>query len=207
MSEIEKEYSEEDYENDLAISQYVFRKKFRKHEEYKEDLVQSSLIALWKRRNDYNEEKGMTLASYKFMISEYAMLTFLSRQTAIKAKDLEENHIVSIYEPIPGTDGETYVDILEDENCNIELDFDVNFLRNVYHESVDTFKLSKNNVLFKKIANLILKGHYDLEIAKKLGCSRERCRQVRKKIARVFREKLIENEYFDMAGNKEVCSG
>ncbi len=73
------EYGLSMYNEDMAISRWVFSKKFRNSTFYKDDLLQCSLIALYRYRSKYDDTKG-TYFTYASKISYFAMLSFISKE-------------------------------------------------------------------------------------------------------------------------------
>lgn len=64
------------YEEDNRIAKWVYYKKFKGYAGFKEDLIQSCIIALYRARELYNEEKGKYI-SYAVQTCIYTMIDFL----------------------------------------------------------------------------------------------------------------------------------
>lgn len=85
-------YTNEQYEEDRKIAEYVYRDHFRKHRGLKEDMMQNALLALWQSRKDFNEKSSYR--TYANKIAFNAMLRTLEK---------EQKHIyndISIFDEI-----------------------------------------------------------------------------------------------------------
>lgn len=188
------EYTIEDYNNDIKLSEYVFRKYFKKYIEDKEDLIQSSIIALWKKRNNFDISKG-TLSSFKFGVSYYAMLEYFRSINKGYKKGFDTYTFVSMNNTIPGTEDLLLCDIIEDNSINLDKNLEFQNLIKVLKECSNQIKWSKNARYSKQIVEFINKGYCDIDISKKIGCTRELCRVVRKRYVLILRDKLKEYKY------------
>lgn len=77
-------YTDEMYKEDKKISHWVFKNKIylpkEIKEEYKNDLIQISLIQLYKARQTFNETQGVKFMTYAVKASLRKMLLFLKRE-------------------------------------------------------------------------------------------------------------------------------
>lgn len=67
------------YNEDMAISCWVYSKKFKNLIFLKDDLIQCSLIALYRYREKYDNTKG-TYFTYANKISYFVMLSFIRKE-------------------------------------------------------------------------------------------------------------------------------
>lgn len=190
-------YSQDDYKNDLKLSEFIFKKCFRKFEEHKEDLIQSSLLGLWQSRDNFDETKGFALSTYRYSVAKGRMLRFLVEFYHSNRKEHLDKTFISIYSVVQGTEDLIYAETLADESVDFYSNLNCETIKNIFDEVVAKQKFSKNNNLSRNILDLIKQGKSDMKISKILNCSRERCRQVRNKILPLFREKLKEYEFFN----------
>ena len=77
-------YTDEMYNEDKKISYFVFKNKLHLPEdikqEYKNDLIQISLITLYKARQTFDETQGVKFMTYAVKASLRKMLLFLKRE-------------------------------------------------------------------------------------------------------------------------------
>ena len=74
---MEKEKRE--MEEDLKISKYVYGRLFNKYHNLKDDLIQESLIALWRARPRFDSAKG-AYSNFAINVSVNAMKMFLRKE-------------------------------------------------------------------------------------------------------------------------------
>lgn len=93
-------YTEEMYKEDKKISNFVFKNRLFLPEDikaqYKDDLIQDSLIALYNARQNFEKSKGVKYISYAVKISLRKMLLYLKREDH-KGKIFNK---ISLSEPI-----------------------------------------------------------------------------------------------------------
>lgn len=168
------EYTQKDYEEDKRISNLVFNKYFKKSYRFKDDLIQESLIMLWKNRTKFDETKG-EYSTWAFKVSLTSMLMFLRKEKK------NFNNLSLDYEIQGFEEGEMkFVDTIG--VCEIDTDkIDVKTL----FESV----LKNKNEEARIIADRMLKGFTQKEIAKEIGKSRG---YVNRKVSKFGNELKIE---------------
>lgn len=151
------EYTQKDYEEDKRISNLVFNKYLKKSYRFKDDLIQESLIRLWKNRAKFDESKGK-YSTWAFRVSLTSMLMFLRKEKK------NFNNLSLDYEIKGFEEGEMkFVDTIG--VCEIDTDkIDVKTL----FENV----LKNKNEEARIVADRMLKGFTQKEIAKEIGKSR-----------------------------------
>lgn len=180
------DYTTEMYEEDKKISLSVFKKKIKGiglFARYKDDLIQVSLIALFRARQLHNETKG-DYFKYAFSASYYAMLLFIKRER-IHTNDFNTLSLDFEYQdddPLEYFIGEEY-------------DFDKNLryeqLLSVCNKVIDK-RRSKN---FKHIAKEFIQGKTSAQIAKDMGVSRQCANEQVNIFKRLVKEKLLKMGY------------
>lgn len=73
------EKEKRDMEEDLIISNYVYARLFNKYYHLKDDLIQESLIALWRARPRFDSAKGAYF-TFAINVSANAMRMFLRKE-------------------------------------------------------------------------------------------------------------------------------
>ena len=178
-------YTQENYEEDLKISQYVFKKFIKGNLQYKEDLIQVSLIELSKCRQKYNIEKG-AYTTFATRVSKNAMLMFLRKEQRIM------NNYSNISMETIFLDQLKLSDILEDKN-----DFTESLQeQNLYKILTSNNKLKKTRI--KLIAKLFLSNKSQIEISKTLKISRSLVSRYINKFKEISKEILTDLKYFEI---------
>lgn len=164
-------YTMQDYLQDLKISKYVFKKIFKTLVNDKEDLIQESLLALWKSKNKYDKSRGKYF-QFAYKTSKNAMLGYIRNNK-------NDASILSIYNDV--IDEIQIVDILASNDYEIT-QINENYL-SLFKEILRIFKtdksIKKRNQLFKKV--LIRYYFYNIkqiDIAKELNITRERVSKI-----------------------------
>ena len=174
------DYTTEMYEEDKTISLSVFKKKFNFLQWLKDDLIQVSIIALYRvRLNKYDETKGIYL-TYAFTSSYHAMLMFIRRETKYF------NNLSLDFEFLDDDPLEHFI--------GEEQDFDKN-LRYEQLLSVCNKVIEKKGRNFKHIAREFMQGKSPGKIAKDMGVSRQYVYNQLVQIKRLVKEKLLKMGY------------
>lgn len=152
------EYTEKDYQEDLRISQWVFNKHFNKFLSYKEDLIQESLMRLWKAKTRFDKSRG-NLGTFKVIVSINSMKIFLRS---------ERRHIDNLVLGSELNSGheDDLVDLM-DLIASDEIDTDKIDLKDTISKVLKTKKEK-----FRKVVNLYLQDFTQSEIAKEVDNSK-----------------------------------
>lgn len=142
-----KNMENKNYLRDLKISKRVFALYFSKYQNLREDLIQESLIALWRSRNRYDEKRG-SYSNFAFNVAFNAMTTFLRKES----KYMNHENLTS--------------DLL-DESFDIDSYLD---LRIRIEKKLKL--LTKKQAVIVKMLGYIVAGYSSLEIAKKMNFTR-----------------------------------
>ena len=177
------DYTTEMYEEDKRISLSVFKKKFNFKQRLKDDLVQTSLIALYRfRQNRYDEIKGKYF-TVAFLVSYHAMLSYIMRE---KKRTNDFNLLSLDFECQDNDPLEYYI--------GEQQDFDKN-LRYEQLLSVCNKVIEKKGRNFKHIAREFMQGKSPGKIAKDMGVSRQYVYNQLVQIKRLVKEKLLKMGY------------
>ena len=175
------DYTTEMYEEDKTISLSVFKKKFNYLQWLKDDLIQASIIALYRvRQNYYDETKGEYL-TYAFTSSYHAMLMFIRGE--IKYFD----NLSLDFEYLDDDPLENFIGEEQDFDKNLRYEQ----LLSVCNQVIDK-RRSKN---IKYIAREFFLGKSPGIIAKDMGVSRPYIYKVIAQIKRLLKEKLLKMGY------------
>ena len=179
------------YNEDMAISCWVYSKKFKNLTFLKDDLIQCSLITLYRYREKYDNTKG-TYFTYANKISYFAMLSFIRKEK--KCTNNFDN---------------LSIDFEHDEDCTFadtlgeEFDFDTKFnyeyLLKVCNEVIDKHK-SKT---LKNISKLYIVGKKPAQVAKELNISRQCVCIYIDKFKKLVQDKLKE---YDFELQTNICN-
>lgn len=172
------------YNEDKAISLWVFFKKFRNLTFYKDDLIQCSLIALCRYRGKYDETKG-TYFNYAKKISYFTMLNF------IKKEKKYTNNFDNLSIDFEYDEDYTFADTLVEE-FDFYTKFNYKFLLNICKKVINEHK-SKT---FKKISKLYISAKKPAQVAKKLKISRQCVCVYVDKFKKLVQNKLKEYDFF-----------
>ncbi len=94
-----------EYLRDLKISKCVFALFFSNYQYLREDLIQESLLALWRSRNRYDEKRG-SYSNFAFNVAFNAMTSFVRKESKhINYEDLP-NDLIDV-----SFDIESYLDL------------------------------------------------------------------------------------------------
>lgn len=184
-------YDESQNNEELKWANFTFNKYFNHYVECRNDLIYSAVLQLLKSKNKFDESKG-SFSTFAVKVCKNAMLAYLKKESVFS----NNNENLSLdYE----YEGCSFADLLEDvDSLNFEdklnSEYNLNIIKQVFFECMTEMKVSKNNKFTKGILNNIILGYNDFQIAKKIGCSRELSRHVRKKFLPIFAEKL---KFFD----------
>lgn len=185
------EYDLTMYNEDRAISCWVFNRKFKTFYYYKEDLVQSSVIALYHYRSRYDETKG-SYSSYAVKICFYTMLRFIEREKRFT------NNFENLSIDLENDEGSTLLDVL-----GYDFDFDTKFnYEYLLKVCNDVINKHKSNT-FKNISKLYLAGKTPIQIAKVLNISKQCAWQYKEKFKNLVQQKLKE---YDFELQENICN-
>lgn len=138
-------YEEKDYIEDLKISRYVFDHWFSSCHALKDDLIQESIVALWRARPKFKNENG-SYSTFAVTVSNNAMKLFLRK----------ENRFV--HEELPCE--------LVDNSMDIDFRLDLFFRVSKRLDS-----LSRKQRIVVEMLDLLVAGYRQREIAKKMNLS------------------------------------
>ncbi len=154
------EYTQEMYSEDLSISKWVYNKYFKSATSHKEDLIQTSIMALWQARLRFDETKGA--------YSTFAIKTsYGSMQNYFKQENKQSAYGYSYSLDYDDDEYSPLVDRLIDDT-DLLVGFDIQFLKNIFTDIINNHRLDT----FKKVNKLFLKGLNSTQISKELGISR-----------------------------------
>lgn len=74
-------YEEKHYLEDMKISKSVFALYFSRYKKFKDDLIQESVIALWRARSRFNGKKA-SYASFAYRVSMNSMIDYIRKEGA-----------------------------------------------------------------------------------------------------------------------------
>lgn len=180
-------YDESQNNEELKWANFTFNIYFNHYVECRNDLIYSAALQLLKSKNKFDESKG-SFSTFAVKVCKNAMLAYLKKESVFS----NNNENLSLdYE----YEGCSFADLLEDvDSLNFEdklnSEYNLNIIKQVFFECMTEMKVSKNNKFTKGILNNIILGYNDFQIAKKIGCTRELSRHVRKKFLPIFAEKL-----------------
>lgn len=162
------EYTEKDYQEDLKISNYVFCKYFKKFVTYKQDLIQESLIGLWKTRLKFDESRGK-LSTFKTIVSITYMRLFLRKERKHLNNLLLECDLKKV-----GDNGELLelFDVFSNDEINIEK-------IDLYDEILNVLGTKKKT--FIDIVKFSLSGYNQTDVSKIKNCSQAKVSRVLKR--------------------------
>lgn len=155
------EYIQQQFENDSKIATFIFNKYFSKYKFYKEDMIQESLIHLFKARKTF-KSGGATYRTYACRCSYNCMFNF------IRVNCNEKYITQSLSDKI--TDDLTIEDTIGEKMQINELGLDRVFIaikRNVKR------KLGNKSNSYLKFIDYKLALLSNAEIKQKLNCSRQ----------------------------------
>lgn len=139
-------YEEKDYIEDLKISRYVFDRWFSNCHVLKDDLIQESIVALWRARPKFKNEIG-SYSTFAVKVSNNAMKMFLKKENCF------------VHEELPCD--------LVDNSLDIDSRLDLFFRISKRLDS-----LSKKQRIVVEMLDLLVAGYRQREIAKKMNLSR-----------------------------------
>lgn len=137
-------------EEDLKISKYVYGRLFNKYHNLKDDLIQESLIALWRARPRFDSTKG-AYSNFAINVSVNAMKMFLR-------KELRHSNNLSL--------DDLQIDF-EDESIDFENSIDLELRLKFLSSKCN----DKENNMLTTIVNMFKKGLDPCEIFKELKIS------------------------------------
>ena len=162
-----------DFEENMPLVVDTYNKHFTKLYKYKEDLIQSGNLGLWKDCLKYNENKGYKFSTFAVKCIKNEMAMFLRKELKhwyyctdyVIENDLGEK--INILDTLSD---ETQVQFME-ENCNI-------------NNAIDKLKHSE-------IVKEHLKGYCQYEIAKKQGVTHQRISKIIKEAKQELKEMMM----------------
>lgn len=179
------------YNEDMAISRWVFSKKFRNLTFYKDDLIQCSIILLYRSREKFDETKG-TYFTYASKISYFAMLSFISKEKKYT------NNFDNLSIDFEYDEDCTFADTLGEE-IDFDSKFNYEYLLKVCNEIIDKHK-SKT---LKSISKLYIYGKKPAQVAKELNISRQCACIYIDKFKKLVQDKLKE---YDFELQTNICN-
>lgn len=181
------EYTEQMYNEDIRISLFVFKKNFSDspiNKLYKTDFIQSSVIQLMKKRPLYNQEQCKYI-TFAYAVSHRAMLGYWHN----KIEKHSKQSIISIDSAVSKSEErETIGDLIPSEcDFNSELEFQLlqSKCRQIYSKS--------KSKTYRNVVECFINGEKQIDIARKLGVSRQRVGQLIDKFREIARKELKEN--------------
>lgn len=174
-----KNYSNENYNEDLKLANFVFNKHFCNYENIKDDLIQVALFALWKGRKYFD--------CYKATYSTWACKICKNEMSKFIYKELCHLDNYSLNEKI-GIDNND-----ELETCIKEKSFsfyDIDELIVISTAIKKYLKNIHNKKVIINIEQLLLKGFSVSEISNLIGCSHQYVSNIKALFKRELKEIL-----------------
>lgn len=157
-----RNYTQQQFENDSKTANFIFNKYFSKYKFYKEDMIQESLIHLFKARKTFKTGSGATYKTYACSSCYNCMFNF------IRSNCNEKYIFQSLSDKI--TDDLTIEDTIGEEMQINELGLDRIF--NAIKRNVKR-KLGEKSNSYLKFIDYKLALLSNTEIKQKLNCSRQ----------------------------------
>lgn len=184
-----------DYKEYKAIANFVYNKHFKTCFKYKEDLISSGYLNMWKHRNDYLKT-GLAFSTCMINACYWGMLAFFKGLNGQKGfPKITEVSCISLDTPLNSDDE----DLTLEDTLGEEVDYLVNLnledLVKVCKDCKNKIKVSKSNKFTPLIIDMILQGQRDIYISKKLKCTRQLVSLVHKKFASELEKEMIEQGY------------
>lgn len=179
------------YNEDIAISCFVYSKKFKNLTFLKDDLIQCSLIALYRYREKYDNTKG-TYFTYANKISYFVMLSFIRKEKKCT------NNFDNLSIDFEYNEDCTFLDILGEE-FDFDTTFNYEYLLKVCNEVIDKNK----SKLLKNISKLYIVGKKPAQVAKELNISRQCACVYIDKFKKLVQDKLKE---YDFELQTNICN-
>lgn len=173
------EYTNEMFKEDLSISRWTFSRHFKKLLIYKDDLIQSSLIGLFRCRSNYDKNKS-SYSTYAYRISFCSMLKFLQNEKK------QTNNFCNYSLDYEFDEDNSLLDLIR-EDVDFDENYNYQFLLNVCNKVIDKCK----SKLFKDVNRLFLKCYNCSKVAKELNISRQCVNQYVKKFRTLLKTELI----------------
>ena len=155
------EYTQQQFENDSKTANFIFNKYFSKYKFYKEDMIQESLIHLFKARKTF-KTGGASYRTYACSSCYNCMFNF------VRANCNEKYITQSLSEPI--SDNLTIEDTLGEKMQINELGLDRVF-KAIIHKVKR--KLGDKSNSYLKFIKCKLNFMSNKEIEERLGCTRQ----------------------------------
>ena len=159
---VNENYTNENYEEDLKLVNYVFNTYFKTYKNIKEDLIADGMLIAWKSRQTFNNKfRYTTYCCHNVYMKMLEMITknkfCLDTDILLSEKIKQDNSKI------------TLADILEDTSTN----FDYIDTKITLEKAIKEYlkMLAQPNIKYK-ITRLLLKGYTGVEIAKKINCTK-----------------------------------
>lgn len=184
-----------DFKGYKAIANFVYNKYFKSCYRYKDDLISSGYLNMWKHRDDCLKT-GLAFSTCMMNACYWGMLAFFKDLNGQKGfPKITETSCVSLDAPLNSDDEDlTFEDMLGEEvdfNANLNLED----LTKVCQDCKNKIKVSKGNKFTLLIIDMILQGLKDIDISNKLKCTRQLVSLVHKKFASELKKEMIEQGY------------
>lgn len=177
-------YTNENYEEDCKIANYIFNLYFSSYEYLKEDLLQVALIGLCRAREKFDNKK----ATY----STYACKICFNEMNRFIYNEYYQSINQSLNEKIGTDNTEELTNCIEDKSFSFE-DIDDKIV--IYNAVKKYFKKLKESKKIIKIKQLILKGFSTKEIIGMTDCSHQFIDKIKQQFKQELKE-LIHKELY-----------
>lgn len=184
-----------DFEEYQKIAFYVYNKHFKKFARYKDDLISSAFLRMWEYRHCLS--KDIPKQVYLFNTAKWGMLDFLHKTFGDKFRPkINELMCISFDTRIDFDNEKFTISDLIGEDFSFEDSLNLEFLKNACYECKNKLKFNKNGKFGSQVIDLIIQGKPDAEIARIVGSTRERIRQIHNRFINILRKYLIDKDFF-----------
>lgn len=154
-----------EFEKNIPLVHYVFKRYFGTAKRYKEDLIQCGMLGLWKAYQNFNAEKDIKFNTFACICisNEMGMFMRKERRQIVPIENINE-------------DGECILDIITDTSQNIEKQIELEDLLERY----------------KTIKEYCVKDRRMKDIAKENNVTVQAISKRLKKEKKIFKEMLDE---------------
>ena len=167
---------EQRFNENKNLVYYVFHRKFSsnsKNNQYKEDLIQEGMFALWKACLNFDEKRNINFSTYAVLLIYHAMLSFITRK-------LNKQPCVIPIESV----------VAEDKDGNELFLLDTLISTDEYSakDTIDVINKTLDNFpgYYKDLVEKVIAGYNQTEIGNTLGMSQV---QISRKLKK-FKENL-----------------
>lgn len=188
-----EEFNFEEYQK---IARYVYNKHFRKFARYKDDLISSAFLKMWENRHCLS--KDIPKSAYLFNTAKWGMLDFLHKILGDKCcPKINEFMCIPFDTPVDLDDEKFAISDIIGEDFDFDNSLNLEFLKNACYECKNKLKFNKNGKFGSQVIDLIIQGKPDAEIARIVGSTRERIRQIHNRFIKILRKYLIDNNFLE----------